>query len=98
MRVTRRFGRTPKVNLKSECFTLSKAKTYLGRLMDKASKGQTVYIVRGVHRFVLLKVQPIDPVPMRPLGYFANCYSKAEVREENRLAKASIIQVPKDLE
>ena len=91
-------ARRPKVNLKSECFTLSTAKTYLGRLVDKASKGETVYIVRGEHRFVLQKVQPIDPIPLRPLGYFANSYSKAETQEENRLAKASIIRAPKDLE
>ena len=98
MKAANRLARTPKVNLKSECFTLSKAKTYLGRLIDKASKGETVYIVRGEHRFVLQPVQPIDPIPIRPLGYFANCYSKAETQEENRLAKASVIQVPKDLE
>ena len=88
----------PGVNLKSECFTVSKAKTYLGRLMDKASKGEAVYIMRGKHLFVLQKVQPIDPIPMRPLGYFANCYSQAETHEENRLAKASVVQAPQDLE
>ena len=98
MKAANRFARTAKVNLKSECFTLSKAKTYLGRLIDKASKGETVYIVRGEHRFILQKVQPIDPIPMRPLGYFANCYTRAEAQEENRLAKASVVQVPKDLE
>ena len=98
MKVANRSRRTPRVNLESESFTLSKAKTYLGRLMDKAGKGETVYIVRGEHRFVLQKVQPIDPIPIRPLGYFAECYSKAEAQEENRLAKASVIQAPKDLE
>jgi hypothetical protein len=98
MKVASRRGRTPRVNLQSECFTLSKAKTYLGRLMDKASRGETVYIVRGENRFVLEKVQPIDPIPMRPLGYFANCYSRAETREENRLAKASVTRAPNDVE
>ena len=82
--------------MKSECFTLSRSKTYLGRLIDKASKGQPVYIVRGEDRFLLQKVQPIDPIPLRPLGYFAHSYSKSETQEENRLAKASVIQVPKD--
>ena len=98
MKVASRLARTPKVNLKSECFTLSKAKTYLGRLIDKASRGETVYIVSGEHRFVLQKVQPIDPIPIRPSGYFANCYTRAETQEENRLAKSSVVRVPKDLE
>jgi hypothetical protein len=35
---------------------------------------------------------------LRAAGYFANIYSRAEIREENRLAKASVIRVPKDLE
>jgi hypothetical protein len=86
------------VDLSSDSFTLSKAKTYLGRLIDKASKGETVYIVRGEHRFLLRAIPPIDPIPMRPPGYFAACYSKAEIQEENRLAKASVIHAPKDLE
>lgn len=86
------------MSLRSESFTLSKAKTYLGRLIDKASKGQTVYIVRGEHRFILQQVPPIDPIPIRPPGYFATCYSKAEIEEENRLAKASVVSPPKDLE
>ena len=98
MKVANRLARTPKVNLKSECFTLSKAKTYLGRLIHKASKGENVYIVCGEHRFVLQKVKPIDPIPIRPPDYFANCYTRAETQEENRLAKSSVVQVPKDLE
>jgi hypothetical protein len=39
-----------------------------------------------------------DPIPMRPAGYFANCHSKEEIREENRLARASVIGAPADLE
>src|SRR5580693_610263 len=87
-----------KVNLHSDSFSLSNAKTYLGRLMEKASKGQTVYIVRGEHRFILQEVPPIDPIPIRPPGYFANCYSNEEIREQNQLAKASVIRAPADLE
>ena len=34
----------------------------------------------------------------RPDGYFANAYNLAEIREDNRLAKASVIHPPKDLE
>ena len=98
MKMVRRSQKKPRVNLQSESFSLSTAKTYLGRLMEKASKGETVYIVRGQFRFLLQQVPPIDPIPMRPPGYFANCYSKAEIQEENRLSKSSVIRAPKDLE
>ncbi len=35
---------------------------------------------------------------MRPAGYFANAYTCAEIQEDNRLAKASVVRAPKDLE
>ena len=98
MKVADRSLRRRKVNFRSDSFSLSAAKTYLGRLVEKASKGHAVYIVRGQHRFILQEVPPIDPIPIRPAGYFANCYSKEEVREQNRLAKASIVRAPADLE
>ncbi len=91
-------SRKTKVNLQSQLFTLSKAKTYLGRLMEKAGHGETVYIVKGHRRFILQAVPEIEPIPMRPAGFFASAYSKAEIQEENRLAKSSVIRVPKDLE
>jgi hypothetical protein len=40
----------------------------------------------------------VNPIPMRPLGYFARCYSKSEIAESNLLAKASLIRPPNDLE
>jgi len=98
MKVANRSLRRRKLILQSDSFSLSNAKTYLGRLVEKARKGQTVYIVRGEHRFILQHVPPIDPIPLRPAGHFANCYSKEEVREQNRLAKASVVRAPADLE
>jgi len=92
-----RFGK-PKVNLRSQMFTLSNAKTYLGRLMEKAGRGETVYIVRGRQRFVLQEVPEIEPIPVRPPNYFASAYGKAEIQADNRLAKSSVIRAPKDLE
>jgi soluble P-type ATPase len=91
-------SRKPRLNLRSQTFTLSTAKTYLGRLVQKASRGETVYIVTGQRRFVLQEVAEIEPIPMRPAGYFADAYSKAEIQEDNRLAKASVIRAPGDLE
>jgi hypothetical protein len=95
---TRARSRKTKVNLRSQLFTLSNAKTYLGRLVEKAGRGETVYIVRGHRRFVLQAVPEIEPIPVRPAGYFAGTYNKAEIQEENRLAKSSVIRAPKDLE
>src|SRR5579871_7073156 len=91
-------SRKPKINLRSQMFTLSNAKTYLGRLVEKASRGEMVYIVRGSRRFVLQEVPEIEPIPMRPAGYFTGAYGKAEIQEDNRLAKASVIRAPRDLE
>jgi hypothetical protein len=91
-------NRKPKVNLRSQMFTLSSAKTYLGRLVEKASRGELVYIVARRRRFVLQEVPEIEPIPMRPAGYFADAYTRAEVREDNRLAKVSVIRAPGDLE
>lgn len=98
MKTANSSSRRRKVNLQSNSFSLSNAKTYLGRLMEKASRGEEVYIVRGEHRFILQEIPPIDPIPIRPAGYFAHCYSKEESQELNRLAKASVVRAPNDLE
>jgi hypothetical protein len=87
-----------KANLQSQLFSLSNAKTYLGRLMEKASRGETIYIVKGHRRFILQEVPEIEPIPIRPAGFFASAHSRAEIQEENRLAKSSVIRAPKDLE
>ncbi|HAO80091.1 MAG TPA: hypothetical protein DCQ92_14185 [Verrucomicrobia subdivision 3 bacterium] len=91
-------SRKAKVNLQSQLFTLSNAKTYLGRLMEKVGQGETVYIVKGHRRFVLQEVPEIEPIPVRPAGFFANAYNKTEIDEDNRMAKFSVIRAPKDLE
>jgi hypothetical protein len=94
----RRRAKKPGVDWHSQTFTLSNAKTYLGRLVEKAAKGETVYIAKGRRRFVLQEVPEIEPIPLRPPGYFAHCYTAEEIQEENRLAKSSVIRRPKDLE
>ena len=81
-----------------QSFTLSTAKTYLGRLVEKAKNGEPVYIIANHHRFVLQEVAEIEPIPIRPPGYFAQCYTREEIEEDNRLAKASVVRPPKDLE
>jgi hypothetical protein len=64
---THRHGRKARVNFKSQAFTLSHAKTYLGRLVEKAGRGEPVYIVTGQRRFLLQEIPEIEPIPMRPV-------------------------------
>jgi hypothetical protein len=90
--------RKQRFNRQSPSFTLSHAKTYLGRLMQKAMNGEPVYIFRGPHRFTLQHVPETDPIPMRPPGFFAHCYTSEEIAMDNRLSKASVVRAPKDLE
>ena len=75
--------------LQSNTYTLSTAKTYLGRLVNKARKGEPVYILRGHERFLLQVVPEIEPIPMRPPGYFK--YDKEDIESFNEFAKASVI-------
>jgi hypothetical protein len=98
MKIVPRSLKRRKINLQATSFSLSNAKTYLGRLMEKVRNGETVYIVRGEHRFILQEVPPIDPIPIRPAGYFAHCYTKEDIKDQNRLAKASVVRAPTDLE
>ena len=61
-------------------------------------KGEPVYIVRGRQRFILQHVPDIEPIPMRPPGFFAHCYTREEIHLDNLLSKASVIRAPRDLE
>jgi hypothetical protein len=88
----------PELDGRSQSYTLSTAKTYLGRLLEKAMHGEPVYIVRGQDRFTLQHLPEIEPIPLRPPGYFAPCYTREEIALDNRLSKASVIRAPEDLE
>jgi hypothetical protein len=74
---------------RTNTYSLSTAKTYLGRLADKAKNGEPVYIMRGSERFILQVVPEIEPIPMRPPGYFK--YDKEDIELFNEFAKASVI-------
>jgi hypothetical protein len=94
----RKHTAVPRIDLRSDTYAVSKAKTYLGRLMDKAAEGKAVYIVKGSRSFVLQLVPEIAPIPMRPPGFFANCYTREEIQTENRISNASPVEKPHDLE
>jgi hypothetical protein len=54
-----------------KAFTVSEAKPKLGRLLDKAGDGQAVYLRRKKRLFRIEAVTEIEPIPNRPVGYFA---------------------------
>jgi hypothetical protein len=85
----RRAGRLRDKNSRSNTYNLSTAKTYLGRLADKAMKGEPVYILRGSERFILQAVPDIEPIPMRPAGYFE--FDAEDRSLDKRFAKTSVI-------
>lgn len=80
---------TKERNFRSDTYTLSTAKTYLGRLVDKARKGKPVYILSGHQRFILQVVPEIEPIPMRPPGYFK--FDQEDIELRKRFAKVSVI-------
>ena len=86
---SRRPGRLRDRNARSNTYNLSTAKTYLGRLADKASKGEAVYILRGSQRFILQAAPDIEPIPMRPAGYFE--FDAEDRKLDKRFAKASVV-------
>ena len=55
-------------------YSISQAKQHLGEIVDRAIKGERVMIIR---KSQLLTLNPLDipeSVPMRPPGYFDDCY------------------------
>ena len=67
--------------------TLTEASTQLDRLFDEVLAGEVVLLTKGAKQ-VVLRQSETDPVPIRPPGYFADCYSTDEAAESNRLAAA----------
>ena len=88
-RRARRRGRLPERKFRSNTYSLSTAKSYLGRLVDKARKGEAVYILRGSERFILQAVPDMEPIPMRPAGYFE--FDAEDRSLDKRLAKAGVV-------
>lgn len=69
--------------------SISEAKQRLGEIADRALKGEHIVIVRKSKLLVLKELELPEPPPIRPQGYFADCYSAADARESNRLGARS---------
>jgi hypothetical protein len=76
----------------TEMYTLSRAKAHLGRLLEKSERGATVYILKGHRRFLLQPVHEIEPIPLRPPGYFE--FDAEDVRLDAQFAKANVVPMP----
>jgi hypothetical protein len=70
-------------------FSISQAKQRLGEIADRAIEGDHVVIVRKSRLLVLKPLELPEPVPIRPPGYFHDCYDKAAIQESNELAARS---------
>jgi len=75
--------------------SISEAKQRLGEIADRAIQGEQIVIVRKSKLLVLKQLEIPQPVPMRPPGYFADCYDKAAAKESNKLAARSTRQIVK---
>jgi len=51
--------------------TVSQAKPLLGKLLDKAGAGQSVYLRRKERLYRIEPVAEVEPIPSRPFGFFA---------------------------
>lgn len=69
--------------------SISEAKQRLGEIADRALEGEQIVIVRKSKLLVLTKLEIPEPVPMRPPGYFEDCYGKLEAKESNTLGARS---------
>jgi hypothetical protein len=75
--------------------SISEAKQRLGEIADRALEGEQIVIVRKSKLLVLKQLEMPEPVPIRPAGYFSDCYSTAEAKESNKLAARSVRKVVK---
>ena len=70
--------------------SISEAKQRLGEIADRAIEGEQIVIVRKSKLLVLKQFELPDPVPIRPAGYFDDCYDVTSVEEDNKCATRSV--------
>jgi hypothetical protein len=75
--------------------SISEAKQRLGEIADRAIQGEQIVIIRKSKLLVLKELDMPEPIPIRPPGYFEDCYNKAAAEESNKLARHSVRKVVK---
>lgn len=53
-----------------KALTVTQARSKLGRLLDQAAKGKSVYLKRGDNLLRIDRVTNGKSIPARPFGYF----------------------------
>jgi hypothetical protein len=69
--------------------SISQAKQKLGEIADLAIRGEQVVIIRKSKLLVLKELEIPEAIPIRPPGYFDDCYDAESIRESNELGKRS---------
>ena len=75
--------------------SISEAKQRLGEIADRAIQGEQIVIIRKSRLLVLKELDLPEPIPIRPAGFFEDCYDKAAAKESNKLARRSARKVVK---
>jgi len=70
-------------------YSISQAKRHLGEIADRVIEGEHVVIIRKSQLLTIKTLDIMEPVPIRPQGYFDDCYDKSGVKESNKLAARS---------
>jgi hypothetical protein len=97
MKYSRRKARRPRSSrFNQKEFSFSTAKTFLGRLLEKARRGEEVTIVRGSDRISLSEIKPMEPIPMRPPGYFQ--LDEEDLALERKFSRANVPPRKEDFE
>ena len=73
--------------------SITEAKQRLGEIADRAIQGEQIVIIRKSKLLVLKELEIPEPIPMRPPGYFDDCYDAEYVKESNMLARHSVRKV-----
>jgi hypothetical protein len=81
--------------LMTTTISISEAKQRLGEIADRAIQGEQIVIIRKSRLLVLKELEFPEPIPIRPPGYFEDCYDKASAKESNKLARHSVRKVVK---
>ncbi|MCA1659057.1 MAG: hypothetical protein LC642_00735 [Verrucomicrobiaceae bacterium] len=73
----------------AQTVSINEAKQRLGEIADRAIEGEQIIILRKSTPLLLQPLHICDPIPLRPPGYFADCYDTAAAKESNKLAARS---------
>ena len=75
--------------------SISEAKQRLGEIADRAIQGEQIVIIRKSRLLVLKELEIPEPIPIRPPGFFDDCYDRIAVKKSNRLGRRSVRKLVK---